>query len=131
MKHAAFPSFHWISTFRLGLAAGVLGCLTLGLQGCGDEAADDSSLTVNSFSANLNVGDTSAAYSCTRQMRNTLGRMETLNPYTQFQWESGDSSIVMPTGRYLVGVKAGQTKVVAHDKASRLSSDSLVVTVTD
>jgi hypothetical protein len=114
---------------KLGLAACLLGCIGTSLMGCGDEATDDSSLSVNAFSATLGLGDTSSAYSCTKQMRNTLGRMETVDAYTHFLWESGDSAIVKPVGRYLVGVKAGQTKVVAHDMASRLSSDSLSITV--
>jgi hypothetical protein len=111
------------------LAAIALVFLTPWLVACSEEATDDSSLTVNTFPSSLRIGDTTDAFTCTKQVRNELGRMKTEDSYPAIFFESGDSSVVMPLGRRLLALKKGQTNLVAHDKNSSLKSDSLRLTV--
>jgi hypothetical protein len=118
-----------LPTLSSKLATFALVCVIPLWMGCSEEATDDSSLTVNGFPATLRVGDTTAAFTCTKQVRNSLGRMETDATYENIFWESADSAIVMPSDRVLTGLKKGKTRVVAHDKSSRLKSDSLTLVV--
>jgi|GEM_PF-6593041 len=100
------------------------------LIGCGEDGKDDSSLTVSGLPGTLSVGDTTSAFTCTKEARNSLGRIEIQKSYTQFYFVSGDTNVIrVVDSRRLTALKTGTSLVYAKDKASTLSGDKIEITV--